>query len=115
MYVPVSAVISVSCVCARSQTIISFRVPGANRPRNAAEIAQKRLPLRDIREPGFIDYLVNMIQARGRGTQYSWDLASVLEIPELFFQPSVRNKDKTSPCSIVVVRHTLPIPPSACV
>lgn len=49
----------------RTQTIISFRVPGANRPRNAAEIAQKRLPLRDIRAPGFIDYLVNMIQARG--------------------------------------------------
>ncbi|CAM9280554.1 unnamed protein product [Ascophyllum nodosum] len=50
------------------ETVATFRVPEVNgqrrtsRPRNAAEIAEKRLPLPDVREKGFIDYLVNIIQ-----------------------------------------------------
>lgn len=44
------------------QTVPNFRVPGESRPRNAAEIASKKLPLRVLKDKGFKGYLANMIE-----------------------------------------------------
>ena len=46
------------------QTVPNFRVPGESRPRNAAEIASKKLPLRVLKDKGFKGYLANMIEVR---------------------------------------------------
>lgn len=44
------------------QNVADFIVPGTRRTRNDGEIAEKRLPLPELRFPGFKGYLVNMIQ-----------------------------------------------------
>eukprot|EP00752_Nemacystus_decipiens_P004173 g3816.t1 len=44
------------------ESVATFRVPGENRPRNAAEMAAKQLPLRNLKAQGFKGYLANMIQ-----------------------------------------------------
>lgn len=44
------------------QTVATYNVPGENRGRNAEEIASGQLPVRHIRDKGYLGYLVNMIQ-----------------------------------------------------
>ena len=44
------------------QSVANFRVPGENRGRTPAEIASKKLPLRQLKDTGFKGYLANMIQ-----------------------------------------------------
>eukprot|EP00903_Cladosiphon_okamuranus_P018047 g16608.t1 len=44
------------------ESVANFRVPVENRGRNAAEMASKQLPLRQLKDRGFKGYLVNMIQ-----------------------------------------------------
>ncbi|CAM9825307.1 unnamed protein product [Scytosiphon promiscuus] len=48
------------CFC--QETVATFKVPGENRPRNSVEMATKQLPLRPLRDRGFLGYLANMIQ-----------------------------------------------------
>ncbi|CAM9801278.1 unnamed protein product [Pylaiella littoralis] len=44
------------------ESVPVFLVPGGRRHRNGAEIASRQLPLRHLDDPGFVGYLVNMIQ-----------------------------------------------------